>query len=46
VVKSHGSADELSFANAIREAMLEVQKAVLERIGKQLELISEQRRAV
>ncbi len=46
VVKSHGGADEVSFATAIREAILEVQKAVPDRISKQLELIFEQRRAV
>lgn len=37
VVKSHGSADELSFANAIGEAMREVAKNVPDRIGHQLE---------
>lgn len=37
VIKSHGSADDKSFANAIRMAMLEVDKAVPDRISEQLE---------
>ncbi len=37
VVKSHGSADELSFAHAIEEAMLEVEKNVPEHIASHLE---------
>ncbi len=37
VIKSHGSADTLSFSNAIREAMLEVKNNVPARITKQLE---------
>lgn len=37
VIKSHGSADRFSFANAIREAVLEVEKDVPQRIGSQLE---------
>ncbi len=37
VVKSHGSADTLSFAHAIREAIVEVEKDVPQRIGSQLE---------
>lgn len=37
VVKSHGSADEISFANAICEARREVTKDVPQRIGHQLE---------
>ncbi len=37
VVKSHGSADRLSFATAITEAMLEVEKNVPERISARLE---------
>lgn len=36
VIKSHGSADALAFANAIRIAMLEVKKAVPQRIAKHL----------
>lgn len=43
VVKSHGGADEVSFANAISEAVLEVEKGVPERIGNQLEAALEQR---
>lgn len=46
VIKSHGSADELSFACAIREAMVEVQKDVPQRISKQLEDFLTQRQAV
>lgn len=37
VIKSHGSADITSFANAIKEAALEVEKGVPRRIGAQLE---------
>jgi len=37
VIKSHGSADRFSFANAIREAVVEVEKDVPQRIGSQLE---------
>ena len=37
VVKSHGGADKLSFANAIEEAMKEVSKNVPERINERLE---------
>lgn len=37
VIKSHGSADKLSFANAIEEAMTEVKKNVPERISERLE---------
>lgn len=36
VIKSHGSADDLSFLRAIEEARLEVEKNVLERIAQQL----------
>ena len=36
VIKSHGSADALAFANAIKIAMLEVEKAVPQRINKHL----------
>lgn len=39
VVKSHGSADELSFSHAITEAVREVIKDVPQRIGMQLELL-------
>ncbi len=37
VIKSHGSADETSFANAIKEAVLEVSKDVPMHIGKLIE---------
>ncbi len=37
VIKSHGCADVVSFSNAIKEALLEVDKNVPQRIGKQLE---------
>jgi len=37
VVKSHGSADKLSFAHAIEEAIVEVEKNVPERISAKLE---------
>ena len=37
VVKSHGSADELSFAHAIEEAIVELEKMVPERISSRLE---------
>ncbi len=37
VVKSHGSADRVSFATAIEEAILEVKRSVPERISQQLE---------
>ena len=37
VIKSHGSADVLSFANAIREALIEVEKNVPALITRQLE---------
>lgn len=37
VVKSHGSADQISFAAAIKEAIIEVEKNVPELIGAKLE---------
>ena len=37
VIKSHGSADELSFSHAIEEAIVEVEKNVPERINTRLE---------
>jgi len=37
VIKSHGSADAHSFANAISEAVIEVKKNVPELITRQLE---------
>ncbi|MGH8245969.1 MAG: phosphate acyltransferase PlsX, partial [Gammaproteobacteria bacterium] len=39
VVKSHGSADNVSFAHAIEEAVREVQKNVPERIASRLEAV-------
>lgn len=45
VVKSHGSADEIAFANAIKEAVLEVRKNVPQRIGTQLETLLLARKA-
>jgi glycerol-3-phosphate acyltransferase PlsX len=36
VIKSHGSADVLSFANAIKVALLEVRESVPQRISEQL----------
>lgn len=45
VVKSHGSADELAFANAIKEAVVEVRKNVPQRIGSQLETLLAARKA-
>ena len=46
VIKSHGSADRVSFANAIKEAMLEVEKNVPERISARLEELLTNRVAV
>lgn len=43
VVKSHGSADAVSFATAIKEAMNEVNHNVPERISKELESIFNER---
>ena len=37
VIKSHGNADRLAFANAIEEAIVEVEKNVSQRISEQLE---------
>lgn len=45
VIKSHGSADAIAFASAIREAILEVKKGVIQRISKQLELVLSERQA-
>ena len=43
VVKSHGGADIFAFTNAIKEAILEVEKSVPEKINQQLEnLLTEQ----
>jgi glycerol-3-phosphate acyltransferase PlsX len=46
VIKSHGSADELAFANAIKVAVLAVRESVPERISSQLQTYMEQRQAV
>lgn len=46
VIKSHGSADEFSFATAIGEALLEVEKNVPEKIKEQLGTLLEERQAV
>jgi glycerol-3-phosphate acyltransferase PlsX len=45
VIKSHGGADVLAYACAIREAMVEVNKNVPERISKQLEMALAERQA-
>ena len=37
VIKSHGNADEIAFENAIKIAMLEVNKAVPDKISEQLQ---------
>ena len=46
VIKSHGGADILSFACAIREARLEVLKNVPQKIGQQLDNLLAERQAV
>lgn len=46
VIKSHGGADVLAYASAIREAMVEVDKNVPERISKHVEAAMAQRQAV
>jgi glycerol-3-phosphate acyltransferase PlsX len=46
VVKSHGSADKLAYACAIREAMIEISKNVPERISKHVEAAMTERQAV
>lgn len=46
VIKSHGGADIVAYANAIKEAVLEVRKAVPQRISKHLEELLVARRAV
>jgi len=43
VIKSHGGADELAYASAIREAIVEVRKNVPERISKHVEAAMAQR---
>lgn len=46
VIKSHGSADALAFANAIKVAVLEVRENVPERITSQLRTYEENRQGV
>lgn len=46
VIKSHGGADALAFANAIKIAMLETEKAVPQRIKNRLTLPAVQRQAL
>ena len=46
VIKSHGGADELAYASAIREAIIEVKKNVPERISKNVEAALTQRAAM
>lgn len=46
VIKSHGNADTFAFANAINEALIEVEKNVPERIRNQLDVYLSQRKAV
>jgi glycerol-3-phosphate acyltransferase PlsX len=45
VIKSHGSADVLSYANAIKVAIVEVRASVTERITSQLQNFMENRQA-
>ncbi|MEE9396417.1 MAG: phosphate acyltransferase PlsX [Methylococcales bacterium] len=45
VVKSHGNADRVAFANAIKIARLEVEKAVPKRIGEKVEAVFAQRKS-
>jgi glycerol-3-phosphate acyltransferase PlsX len=46
VIKSHGSADALAFANAIKVAILEVRENVPERITSQLRTYEQNRQTV
>lgn len=46
VIKSHGGADVVAFANAIKEAVVEARKNVPQRIAKNLEELLVERRAV
>jgi len=46
VIKSHGGADVVAFANAIKEAVVEVRKNVPQRITSQLQELLVERRAV
>jgi glycerol-3-phosphate acyltransferase PlsX len=45
VIKSHGSADVLSYANAIKVAVVEARESVPERISSRLQTFLENRRA-
>jgi len=45
VIKSHGSADVLSYANAIKVAVVEARESVPERISTQLQTFHENRQA-
>jgi glycerol-3-phosphate acyltransferase PlsX len=45
VIKSHGGADSLAFANAIKVAILQARESVPERISHQLQIHMEERRA-
>jgi glycerol-3-phosphate acyltransferase PlsX len=46
VIKSHGSADAVAFANAINIAMLEVKKAVPQRINRYLSALHLEKQAL
>ena len=46
VIKSHGGADALAFANAIKVAIVEVRESVPERISKQLDSYLQHRQAI
>lgn len=46
VIKSHGSADVISFVNAIEIAMLEVEKAVPQHINKHLTALQAERQSL
>jgi len=46
VIKSHGGADEVAFANAIRIAAIEVEKDVPNQISRQVESLLDKRHAV
>ena len=46
VIKSHGSADALAFANAINIAVLEAEQAVPQRINKHLAVLQSKRQAL
>ncbi|OQW95248.1 MAG: phosphate acyltransferase [Beggiatoa sp. IS2] len=46
VIKSHGSADVLSFTHAIKEAIIEVQKNVPARISDQVAILLNEKRQV